>query len=87
MGPHQHPQGTTTDQSRADGERLSDRQDLARPASSPSEAACAAVFEEWLRRYQADPATFNIVFGEPGTYGEHAARYFLALLHEQAQPF
>lgn len=39
----------------------------------------AAVFEEWLRRYNADPEGFTEEYGEPETYGAGCADYFVRL--------
>jgi hypothetical protein len=39
----------------------------------------AAVFSEWLRRYEADPEAFAEEYGEPEEYGEGVADYFVRL--------
>ncbi len=44
-----------------------------------SRAAIAQIFEEWQRRYQADPASFQPNPMEPKTYGEQAADTFIQI--------
>lgn len=48
--------------------------------SEPFEVA----FDEWMRRYEADPAKFAMNV-EGKTYGERCARYFEKLLDELAE--
>jgi hypothetical protein len=47
--------------------------------------ALAEAFEEWERRYKADPDTFVRDFPRAGTYGERMARYFVEILADLAQ--
>jgi hypothetical protein len=44
--------------------------------------AFAVGFEEWLRRYNADPEGFAKEYGEPAEYGTGCAEYFTKLLDE-----
>lgn len=39
-------------------------------------------FAEWMRRYNEEPGRFAAEFGDPDSYGEGAARYFVRLLEE-----
>lgn len=44
-----------------------------------------AAFTEWDRRYREDPeafanAAYELLYGNPETYGEAAAPYFLSVL-------
>lgn len=53
-------------------------------------AALARIFEEWQRRYQADPAAFLADDPahalEPRTYGEQAADTFIRIGNELRAP-
>ncbi|CVK18495.1 hypothetical protein [Sporomusa sphaeroides] len=42
----------------------------------------AAVFTEWMRRYEENPESFAAEYGEPAEYGPAAAEYFCKLLKE-----
>lgn len=57
---------------------------------SMSQAWMAVLFEEWKRRYDADPDEFmncnQFEADPPATYGEAAARYFWNLDHEMGEP-
>lgn len=51
-----------------------------------NEAALAAAFTEWDRRYREEPERFEcearrLLHGTPESYGEACAPYLLALLH------
>lgn len=50
----------------------------------PMQGTFAAVFTEWLRRYEREPERFGKEYGEPTEYGADCARYFLKLLDEHA---
>lgn len=50
-----------------------------------TKAELAAVFEEWLKRYNADPEGFTVEYGEPETYGAGCADYFVRL-HDELHP-
>lgn len=49
----------------------------------------ADIFEEWKRRYDNDPGWFQSIdeflADPPGSYGEGASVYFLALFEERWQ--
>ncbi len=42
----------------------------------------AAAFEEWLRRFHADPDAYAKEYGTPESYGTGCAAYFVKLLAE-----
>lgn len=48
--------------------------------------ALAKAFDEWMRRYKADPSKFLPLDGVDQTYGEACADYLLTLLDEQKAP-
>lgn len=53
-----------------------------------TEAALAAAFTEWDRRYREEPERFeseavHLLKGTPETYGEECAPYLISILEEQ----
>lgn len=40
----------------------------------------ARAFDEWLRRYNADPVGFDAEYPSDGSYGENCATYLLDVL-------
>jgi hypothetical protein len=50
-----------------------------------TESEMAAIFEEWLRRYNEEPERFTEEYGEPEGYGVGCADYFLRLHAELAE--
>ncbi len=53
---------------------------------SISSSEMAAVFDEWLRRYQGDPSEFlALADASAGTYGEQCVEYFAKLWDDLRQ--
>jgi hypothetical protein len=42
----------------------------------------ATIFDEWMRRYKADPEAFLKEYSPIGEYGEDCATYFVELVKE-----
>lgn len=42
----------------------------------------ARAFNEWLRRFEANPEEFAEVYSTDGSYGDNCAAYLISLLDE-----